>query len=139
MLKIKFSNGFYRLIKENMKKLITKKTHLVFSIFVLVLSAISLQAQNKKQITLDDIYAKGTFQMAGVSGFTSLNDSRYYCNMDNDANVTTAIEVTAKYPKKELVQPTKGDKMNRAQFQEAMKKIMDDMQKGGGMRIRINQ
>jgi hypothetical protein len=59
--------------------------------------------------------------------------------MDNDANVTTAIEVTAKYPKKELVQPTKGDKMNRAQFQEAMKKIMDDMQKGGGMRIRINQ
>ncbi len=79
--------GFYRLIKENMKKLITKKTHLVFSIFVLVLSAISLQAQNKKPITLDDIYAKGTFQMAGVSGFTSLNDSRYYCNMDNDANI----------------------------------------------------
>jgi dipeptidyl-peptidase-4 len=70
-----------------MKQLSTKKTHLVFSIFVLVLSAISLQAQNKKQITLDDIYAKGTFQMAGVSGFTSLNDSRYYCNMDNDANI----------------------------------------------------
>ena len=87
MLKSNFSNGFYRLIKENMKQLITKKTHLVFSIFVLVLSAISLQAQNKKQITLDDIYAKGTFQMAGVSGFTSLNDSRYYCNMDNDANI----------------------------------------------------
>ncbi len=87
MLKIKFSNGFYRLIKENMKKLITKKMHLVISIFVLVLSAISLQAQNKKQITLEDIYAKGTFQMAGVSGFTSLNDSRYYCNMDNDANI----------------------------------------------------
>jgi dipeptidyl-peptidase-4 len=70
-----------------MKQLSTKKTHLVFSIFVLVLSAISLQAQNKKPITLDDIYAKGTFQMAGVSGFTSLNDSRYYCNMDNDANI----------------------------------------------------
>ena len=87
MLKSNFSNGFYRLIKENMKQLSTKKTHLVFSIFVLVLSAISLQAQNKKQITLDDIYAKGTFQMAGVSGFTSLNDSRYYCNIDNDANI----------------------------------------------------
>ncbi len=70
-----------------MKQLITKKTHLVISIFVLVLSAISLQAQNKKPIALDDIYAKGTFQMAGVSGFTSLNDSRYYCNMDNDANI----------------------------------------------------
>ena len=70
-----------------MKQLSTKKTHLVFSIFVLVLSAISLQAQNKKPIALDDIYSKGTFQMAGVSGFTSLNDSRYYCNMDNDANI----------------------------------------------------
>lgn len=70
-----------------MKKLSTIKPHLVFSIFVLVLSAISLQAQNKKPITLDDIYSKGTFQMAGVSGFTSLNDSRYYCNMDNDANI----------------------------------------------------
>ncbi len=87
MLKIKFSNDFYILIKENMKKLFTQKTHLVFSIFVLVLSAISLQAQNKKKITLDDIYAKGTFQMAAVSGFTSLNDSRYYSNMDNDANI----------------------------------------------------
>ena len=38
-----------------------------------------------------------------------------------------------KFPKKELVQPTKGDKMNRAQFQDAMKKIMEDMQRGGGM------
>ncbi|MBJ7429047.1 MAG: S9 family peptidase, partial [Bacteroidia bacterium] len=44
-------------------------------------------AQNKKPISLEDIYAKGTFQMAGVSGFTSLNDSRYYCNLDNDANI----------------------------------------------------
>ena len=70
-----------------MKQLSTKKTHLVFSIFVLVLSAISLQAQNKKPIALDDIYTKGTFQIAGVNGFTSLNDSRYYCNMDNDANI----------------------------------------------------
>jgi dipeptidyl-peptidase 4 len=70
-----------------MKKLSTIKPHLVFNIFVLVLSAISLQAQNKKPITLDDIYSKGTFQIAGVSGFTSLNDSRYYCNMDNDANI----------------------------------------------------
>jgi dipeptidyl-peptidase-4 len=87
MLKTNFSNDFYIIIKENMKQLITKKTHLVISIFVLVLSAISLQAQNKKPIALDDIYAKGTFQMAGVSGFTSLNDSRYYCNMDNDANI----------------------------------------------------
>jgi GLPGLI family protein len=75
----------------------------------------------------------------GPDTFTGLPGAILEVNMDNDANVTTAIEVTVKYPKKELVQPTKGDKMNRVQFQEAMKKIMDDMQKGGGMRIRINQ
>ena len=61
-------------------------------------------------------------------------------DMDNGATVTTATEVTAKYPKKELVQPTKGDKMNKTQFQDTMKKLMEDMQRGGGMggmRIRM--
>ncbi len=75
----------------------------------------------------------------GPDTFTGLPGAILEVNMDNDANVTTAIEITTKYPKKELVQPTKGDKMNRAQFQETMKKIMEDMQKGGGMRIRVNQ
>jgi dipeptidyl-peptidase-4 len=70
-----------------MKQLFTFKTRFAISIFTLLITTISLQAQNKKPITLEDIYAKGTFQMAGVSGFTSLNDSRYYCNMDNDANI----------------------------------------------------
>jgi dipeptidyl-peptidase-4 len=54
---------------------------------VLFLFSITVIAQNKKPISMDDIYAKGSFQMAGVSGFTSLNDSRYYCNLDNDANI----------------------------------------------------
>ena len=62
-------------------------------------------------------------------------------DQDNGATVTTAVEVSTKYPKKELVAPTKGDKMNRAQFQENMQKLMQDMQRGGGgmggMRIRV--
>ncbi|MFZ4796156.1 MAG: S9 family peptidase [Bacteroidia bacterium] len=70
-----------------MKQLFFTKTRFAISIFTLLITTISLQAQNKKPITLEDIYAKGTFQMAGVSGFTSLNDSRYYCNLDNDANI----------------------------------------------------
>ena len=77
----------------------------------------------------------------GPDTFAGLPGAILEVDMDNGANVTTAIEVTSKYPKKELVQPTKGDKMNRAQFQDAMKKIIEDMQKGGGMggmRIRMN-
>jgi len=78
----------------------------------------------------------------GPDTFAGLPGAILEVDMDNGANITTAIEVATKYPKKELVQPTKGDQLNRAQFQEAMKKIMEDMQKGGGMggmRIRINQ
>ncbi len=78
----------------------------------------------------------------GPDTYAGLPGAILEVDMDNGANLTTAIEISAKYPKKELVQPTKGDKMNRAQFQEAMKKIMEDMQKGGGMggmRFRVNQ
>jgi GLPGLI family protein len=77
----------------------------------------------------------------GPDNFAGLPGAILEVDLDNGTNVTTATEVTTKYPKKELVQPTKGDKMNRAQFQENMKKIIEDMQKGGGMggmRIRMN-
>jgi len=82
-----FSINFLNHYQNKMKQLFTFKTRFAISIFTLLIITISLQAQNKKPITLEDIYSKGTFQMAGVSGFTSLNDSRYYCNMDNDANI----------------------------------------------------
>jgi GLPGLI family protein len=77
----------------------------------------------------------------GPDNFAGLPGAILEVDMDNGGNVTTATEVSTKYPKKELVQPTKGDKMNKAQFQDAMKKIIEDMQKGGGMggmRIRMN-
>jgi dipeptidyl-peptidase-4 len=37
-----------------------------------------LVAQEKKAITLDDIYRKGVFRSEGVPGFSSMSDGRYY-------------------------------------------------------------
>ena len=78
----------------------------------------------------------------GPDTYAGLPGAILEVNSGNGGNVITASEFTAKYAAKELKQPTKGDKMNRAQFAESMKKIMEDMQRGGGMggmRIRINQ
>ena len=70
-------------------KVVTKHlfTQISLLVLIIILFLPNVFGQNKKTITLDDIYAKGTFQMAGVSGFTSLNDSRYYCNTDKDDNI----------------------------------------------------
>jgi GLPGLI family protein len=78
----------------------------------------------------------------GPDTYAGLPGAILEVNSGNGGNVITASEYTAKYAAKELKQPTKGDKMNRAQFAESMKKIMEDMQRGGGMggmRIRVNQ
>lgn len=45
----------------------------------------SVQAQ--QQITIEDIFQKGTFSPKGVSGFNSLSDGRYYCNLDEEQNL----------------------------------------------------
>jgi len=78
----------------------------------------------------------------GPDAYTGLPGAILEVNSGNGSNVITAMEYTAKYASKDLKQPNKGEKMNRAQFQENMRKIMEDMQRGGGMggmRIRINQ
>jgi len=86
-------------------------------------------------------YAENIPVSFGPDNYSGLPGVIMEIDQDNGANVTTAVEVSAKYPKKELVAPTKGDKMNRAQFQENMQKLMQDMQRGGGgmggMRIRV--
>jgi GLPGLI family protein len=86
-------------------------------------------------------YAEDIAASVGPDNYAGLPGAILEVDVDNGSNVTMATEVTTKYPKKELVEPTKGDKMNRAGFQDAMKKLMEDMQKGGGMggmRIRVN-
>lgn len=78
----------------------------------------------------------------GPDAYAGLPGAILEVNTGNGTNVITAMEYTAKYASKDLKQPNKGEKMNRAQFQENMRKIMEDMQRGGGMggmRIRINQ
>ena len=94
-----------------------------------------------KETVVEVWYAEDIQASIGPDTFAGLPGAILEVDMDNGANVTTAIEVSTKYAKKELVQPTKGDKMNRAQFQETMKKLVEDMQKSGGMggmRIRMN-
>jgi GLPGLI family protein len=85
-------------------------------------------------------YAENIPVSFGPDNYSGLPGVIMEIDQDNGATVTTAVEVSAKYPKKELVAPSKGDKMNRAQFQESMQKLMQDMQRGGGMggmRIRV--
>jgi GLPGLI family protein len=86
-------------------------------------------------------YAENIPVSFGPDSYSGLPGVIMEIDQDNGANVTTAVEVSAKYPKKELIAPSKGDKMNRAQFQESMQKLMQDMQRGGGgmggMRIRV--
>ena len=80
-------------------------------------------------------YAENIPVSVGPDNYSGLPGVIMEMDVDNGASVTTAVEVSAKYPKKELIQPTKGEKMNRAQFQENMQKLMQDMQRGGGIRM----
>ena len=91
-----------------------------------------------KETTVTVWYTEEIPASIGPDNFNGLPGAILEVDMDNGANVTTASEIVSKYAKKELVEPTKGDKMNKAQFQEAMKKIMEDMQKAGGFRVRTN-
>lgn len=80
-------------------------------------------------------YAENIPVSVGPDNYSGLPGVIMEMDLDNGATVTTAVEVSTKYPKKELVQPTKGEKMTRAQFQEQMQKLMQDMQRGGGIRM----
>ena len=80
-------------------------------------------------------YAENIPVSFGPDSYNGLPGVIMEIDQDNGANVTTAVEVSTKYPKKELVAPTKGEKMNRVQFQENMQKLMQEMQRGGGIRM----
>jgi len=41
----------------------------------------------QKEISLEDIWTKGTFSAKGVAGFNSMLDGRYYCNLDEKQNL----------------------------------------------------
>lgn len=50
----------------------------------LILSGITAGAQDKKQITLEDIWRDGTFRMKSVPGFNAMNDGKHYTQTDDD-------------------------------------------------------
>ena len=52
----------------------------------LCVSALSNYAQ-KQDITLEDIFSKGTFASKGVAGFTSMKDGKSYCAQDENENM----------------------------------------------------
>lgn len=44
-------------------------------------------ASAQTEITLEDIWTKGTFSAKGVPGFQSMKDGRYYCAQDENENI----------------------------------------------------
>ena len=101
----------------------------------------STENKPAKEVSLTVWYTEDIPVSVGPNNYAGLPGAILEVDTDNGSNVITATEIVGKYPKKELVKPTKGEKMNRAQFQDNMKKIMEDLQKGGGfggMRIRVN-
>ncbi len=73
------------------------KNRILFFAAVLAISLQFTGAQNvtivdeftktQTPITLEDIFSKGVFMSKGVSGFTSLNDGRFYCKLDEKQNL----------------------------------------------------
>lgn len=78
-------------------------------------------------------YAENITVSVGPDNYSGLPGVIMEMDLDNGGTVTTAVEVSTKYPKKELIPPIKGEKMNRVQFQDNMQKLIQEMQKGGGM------
>jgi len=60
------------------------KSLALFAFALLLCSTSFVHAQGKKQITLEDIWQKGTFQVKNVPGFNALKDGRTYTQLDLD-------------------------------------------------------
>lgn len=91
------------------------------------------QADRKpKEIQLVVWYTESIPLSIGPDTYSGLPGAILEVDSDNGSNVISAINYVPKYSPKELKQPTKGKKLNRAQFQSEMQTIMKDMQRGGG-------
>jgi dipeptidyl-peptidase 4 len=58
------------------------KNYILFSLFIGLLQTTQLQAQTKKDITLEDIWQKGTFRPEYFEGFNWMKDDRYFTRLD---------------------------------------------------------
>jgi GLPGLI family protein len=92
------------------------------------------QADKKpNEIQLVVWYTEAIPLSIGPDTYSGLPGAILEVDSDNGGNVISAINYIPKFSAKELKQPTKGKKLNRAQFQTEMQTIMKDMQRGGGM------
>ncbi len=92
------------------------------------------QADRKpKEIQLVVWYTEAIPLSIGPDTYSGLPGAILEVDSDNGSNVISAINYIPKFLPKELKQPTKGKKLNRAQFQTEMQTIMKDMQRGGGL------
>lgn len=59
-----------------------------FLLYLIIYGAFTLQSlKAQQQITLEDIWTKGTFSAKGVAGFNSMKDGRYYSAQDDNENI----------------------------------------------------
>jgi len=56
-------------------------------LFCLFSASAFITSAQKQEITLDDIFSKGTFAAKGVPGFNSMKDGKYYCAEDENENI----------------------------------------------------
>lgn len=70
---------------------------------------------------------------SGPEEFGSLPGMILEIDIDNGGTIFNAIEIKKKIEKSEFVIPTQGKKVTQAEFNTESKKIMEEMQKGGGM------
>lgn len=70
-----------------------KKTVLCFVFYVLAFHASIAQ---QKEITLEDVWTKGTFASKGVDGFNSMKNGKYYCAQDDNENIIRYAFATGK-------------------------------------------
>ena len=93
-------------------------------------------AAKPKEIEIVVWYTESIPVSVGPDTYAGLPGATLEVDSDNGNNVITAQEFTTKYNAKELKQPTKGEKMNRAKFMDSMQELMKGMQRGGGIQIR---
>ncbi|HMT00085.1 MAG TPA: S9 family peptidase [Saprospiraceae bacterium] len=74
--------------------MVQRITVYIFLCWVTALNLGSLTAQNN--ITLEDIYVKGTFQSRSVPGFRFLNDGRHYTRLEGNGIYVYDVESGAK-------------------------------------------
>lgn len=79
-----------------------------------LLFAIPVFAISQKQITLEDIYKKGTFKAEGVAGFNSMKDGKFYVELTQEGIVKKSFatgETIATLIKNEDVKNEKGKEL----------------------------